>query len=585
MAGYIGRTPLSEAVQSRAKYTATAGQTTFSFAYQPGFIDVFLNGIKIEDTTDYAATTGTEIVLTSPATVGQVLEIIGLSTFSLVSGKHNYSATAAPAVGDDSADGYRIGSMWIDVTNDEAYRCVDDTTGAAVWIGTTLEVAEADLRYLRLAGGTLTGGIDVTGSVKLTGDIIGSTGATGDITIKSTSGNSNYSKIDIGTNLASDNGGISFYTAGTSIATSRMRISGTSGNVGIGTSSPAYNLDVNSTSNTTLRVDSPNTAKLLLENGGGGEVSRVTTKGNDTLIFDRTVGGESMRIDSSGNVGIGATSMNRLLQIQTFATTGLAHLEFRNTQAGSQIGMPANTNALSLYTGDNERMRITSTGNVGIGTSAPKAILVVGSKSKDTYSQSSNSAYGDEDPAFEIHGAAGARYAEWVHGTKYSTGGGGTHDYKYHWYGFKLPGGYSNSGTHGFLDVTCHITGRHASGSAVKQFKLTIPNEHGQGTSGGLESTYVHQVYDVTRNVGAYNTSLAVTFYYKNNVSTGNTTPGGILYMAVTSRSREPQLTVHVKYLGGTGADHNYLQKMFFLGSAGALATLQPSSISTLTTN
>ena len=130
MAGYIGRTPLSEAVQSRAKYTATAGQTTFSFAYQPGFIDVFLNGIKIEDTTDYAATTGTEIVLTSPATVGQVLEIIGLSTFSLVSGKHNYSATAAPAVGDDSADGYRIGSMWIDVTNDEAYRCVDDTTGA-----------------------------------------------------------------------------------------------------------------------------------------------------------------------------------------------------------------------------------------------------------------------------------------------------------------------------------------------------------------------------------------------------------------------------------------------------------------------
>jgi hypothetical protein len=158
MSGYIGREPLSEAVQSKAKYTATSGQTTFSFAYQPGFIDVYLNGIKLEDTTDYVATNGSDIVLTTGAIAGQVLEITGLTTYSLINGKVNYSATAAPAVGDDSADGYRIGSMWIDVTNDEVYRCVDDTVGAAVWIKSTLEVAEADLRYMKLSGGgSLTG--------------------------------------------------------------------------------------------------------------------------------------------------------------------------------------------------------------------------------------------------------------------------------------------------------------------------------------------------------------------------------------------------------------------------------------------
>ena len=142
MAGYIGRAPLSEAIQSRVKYTASSGQTSFSFSYQPGYLDVYLDGVKIEDTTDYTATNGTTIVLTSGAIENQVLEAIGLTTFSLVNGKINYAASAAPGVGDDNADGYRVGSLWIDTTNDEAYRCVDDSTGAAVWIGTTLETSD-----------------------------------------------------------------------------------------------------------------------------------------------------------------------------------------------------------------------------------------------------------------------------------------------------------------------------------------------------------------------------------------------------------------------------------------------------------
>ena len=155
MAGYIGRIPLSEAIQSRAKFIATNAQTTFSFSYQPGFLDVYLDGVHLEDTTDYTATTGTTIVLTSGAITGQILEAVGLKTFSLVNGKINYAGTSAPGVGDDNADGYRVGSMWIDITNDESYRCVDDSTGAAVWIGTTLEAS--DLGSLALVTPTGTG--------------------------------------------------------------------------------------------------------------------------------------------------------------------------------------------------------------------------------------------------------------------------------------------------------------------------------------------------------------------------------------------------------------------------------------------
>lgn len=44
-------------------------------------------------------------------------------------------ATVAPVAGDDSADGYSVGSLWIDVTADLAYVCVDASEAAAVWQG------------------------------------------------------------------------------------------------------------------------------------------------------------------------------------------------------------------------------------------------------------------------------------------------------------------------------------------------------------------------------------------------------------------------------------------------------------------
>lgn len=47
---------------------------------------------------------------------------------------NNYAATTAPTTGDDSGDGYAVGSMWIDTTGDAAYICVDATAANAVWL-------------------------------------------------------------------------------------------------------------------------------------------------------------------------------------------------------------------------------------------------------------------------------------------------------------------------------------------------------------------------------------------------------------------------------------------------------------------
>ncbi|MGZ8311606.1 MAG: hypothetical protein ACXW3X_04235, partial [Rhodoplanes sp.] len=46
----------------------------------------------------------------------------------------NYGATTDPGVGDDSADGYVRGSLWINVTGDRVFWCTNPAGGAAMWV-------------------------------------------------------------------------------------------------------------------------------------------------------------------------------------------------------------------------------------------------------------------------------------------------------------------------------------------------------------------------------------------------------------------------------------------------------------------
>jgi hypothetical protein len=47
---------------------------------------------------------------------------------------NNFSATSDPGVGDDDGDGYAIGSWWVNITAQRVWLCEDASTGAAVWL-------------------------------------------------------------------------------------------------------------------------------------------------------------------------------------------------------------------------------------------------------------------------------------------------------------------------------------------------------------------------------------------------------------------------------------------------------------------
>ena len=76
---------------ARFKFTATANQTTFSgsddnsvtLAYNVGYIDLYLSGIRLIAGSDYTASNGTSIVLAAGASVNDIIEIVSYGTFVL----------------------------------------------------------------------------------------------------------------------------------------------------------------------------------------------------------------------------------------------------------------------------------------------------------------------------------------------------------------------------------------------------------------------------------------------------------------------------------------------------------------------
>tara|TARA_R100000278_G_scaffold117477_1_gene97487 strand:- start:1967 stop:4000 length:2034 start_codon:yes stop_codon:yes gene_type:complete len=198
-------------------------------------------------------------------------------------------------------------------------------------------------------------------------------------------GNTSSSFLEFGDSDDSDVGEIVYDHSNNSMrfntsASERMRID-SSGNIGIGTTSPSSQLTIsNAAAPTVTLIDTTNTCTSFF--ASGNTEGRVGTSSNHDFVF-RTNNSERMRISSGGSVGIGTSNPQAPFTISNGGVQGIeagyssgTSTNFiqaynRSSSAFIQFDVIGNPLVFKTGSGATERMRLTSDGKLGLGTSSP----------------------------------------------------------------------------------------------------------------------------------------------------------------------------------------------------------------------
>jgi len=335
------------------------------------------------------------------------------------------------------------------------------------------------------------------------------------------------------------------------------------GNVGIGTNSPTQKLEV-SAGAPTIGLTSPGqvtnkkTNRIAVSQYTAGDFS--VQQMND----DGTIGGTPLLITRSGNVGIGTTAPDTLLQLQrtrgtlsggssdtgaviklhtvaqwesaygnnstTSTNDFLGGIEFSTSDTSTGTGVRAairttvdsyyNTNSLRFYTAPSNtagvinRLNIASNGNIGIGNESmalsPGSQIVI-SKNHTTYND------GDNNKRIDFQANGTSSRSETIKTFHYSYNPVYN---RYTWHIIKLGDASSASG-HSIRYRVIWTTG-HASGHAYEEGVCSVVSVHSsnnlnRGATGGQGEAHVRYAYQY--NGGSFygwSSTPSVRFYYSS---------------------------------------------------------------------
>ena len=404
------------------KYVATNNQTTFSgqdannatLSYTVGNIVVMLNGIVL-DGSDYTATSGTSVVLSSGASTGDELTIrayqsfttadmVPASTGGTFGGNVNVTGTV-------TADGLRVSSA----------TSANSTFINGVSAGMQIILADqswsaginqnAGNLYLQSGGLTNRLKIDSNGDIRFYEDTgttpkffwdasaerlgIGTTSPRAALAVQGPVDTATISTSSTPAARINNGGAISNWIGSNGYSYGYIQsiqddgsnnlkplsLQPLGGNVGIGTSSPSNKLHVHggsSGTNVDVAKFSSNTGAFSIKCSNlaaSNPVWTLRTFDGEALAFaDGTT--ENMRIDSSGRVGIGTSSPSQKLDVNgNIRVQGTyPKIEFVDTNSNPDFTLIGGNGAFQFYdeTNSSERMRIDSSGNLLVGTTTSR---------------------------------------------------------------------------------------------------------------------------------------------------------------------------------------------------------------------
>jgi len=159
---YIGVEPGSRSIRTVTKHVATASQTVFNVngGYAKGYVDVFKQGLKLVEGTDYTATDNLTVVLTSGASLNDKIDIVAYSPLAIYS---VVSKSGDAMTGDLTVPNISSTANVIGANGYFTHLKVDTNTvvnSSLVITGNTVQTGDLNL----------TGNLNLSGSLSITGE-------------------------------------------------------------------------------------------------------------------------------------------------------------------------------------------------------------------------------------------------------------------------------------------------------------------------------------------------------------------------------------------------------------------------------
>ena len=365
----------SSGVWNSYDYTATSNQTSFSgnddnsesLSYVVGFVQVFLNGILLDPAVDYAATTGSSIVLTSGASTGDLLQI---ETFSKIIGTGDILVDTFPVSSTQTA--FTLSQDPVNKSNISVYvEGVYQESSTYSLSTTTLTLSEspANGTTVEVVIGTRNVTLDNIADLTISGTLHAGALDLGDaniINVNEISLDTIKGDADANTNITFAGSDVTTFTQG---GQERLRLNTTGAQV-------TGNIVVSGTVDGRDVAADGVTADAALSRAGGAMGGAITT--NST--FD----GRDVSVDGTKLDGIesGATADQTDVEIRAAVESASDSNVFTNADHSKLDGIEASATADQTQTEINA-LGITATGlsgtpNISVGTISSGAITSTG---------------------------------------------------------------------------------------------------------------------------------------------------------------------------------------------------------------